>query len=67
MRMKRGELCMVIVMCMIRISYKLREEKRIGTNTTTKTTINPAGMNTTKPKQIESNNLQQQQPFDQQE
>ena len=64
--MKRGELCMVIVMCMIRISYKLRKEKRIGINTTTKTTTDP-GMATTKPEQIESNNLQQQQPFDQQE
>ena len=66
MRMKRGELCRVIVMCMIRISYKLREEKRIGTNTTAKTTTDSAGMTTMKPKQRESNNLQQQQPFDQQ-
>ena len=64
--MKRGELCMVIVMCMIRINYKLRKEKGVGTNTTTKTTTDPAAMPTTKPIQIESNNLQQQQPLDKQ-
>ena len=46
--MKRGELCMVVVMCMIRISYKLRGEKGVETNTTTKTTTDPAGMNATK-------------------
>ena len=58
---------MVIVMCMIRISYKLREEKRIGTNTTTKTTTDSTRITTMKPKQTELNNLQQQQPVDQQE
>ena len=65
--MKRGELCIVVVMYMIRNSYKLKEEKGVERNTTTKITTDPAGMTTTKPKQIESNNLQQQQPFNQQE
>ena len=47
--MKRGELCMVIVMCMIRNSYKLREEKRFRTNTTTKTITDPTKTITIQP------------------
>ena len=56
--MTRDELCMVIIMCVIRISYTLREEKRVGINTTTKTTTDQTGITELKLKQMESNNLQ---------
>ena len=41
----RCELCIVIMICIIRNSYKLREKKRFETNTTTKTTTVPAENN----------------------
>ena len=58
---------MVIVMCMIRINYKLTEEKGVETNITIKTTTDPTEITKLKPTQIGMKNQQKPQLFNQQD